>query len=43
MFEVPLETPMEIATVRDTARAFVNSLEIHVWWGNQSFRSTYKS
>ena len=27
MFEVPLETPLEIATVRDTARAFVNSIE----------------
>lgn len=26
MFEVPLETPFEIATVRDTARAFVNSI-----------------
>lgn len=26
MFHVPLETPMEIATVRDTARAFVHSL-----------------
>ncbi len=27
MFDVPLETPLEIATVRDTARAFVNSIE----------------
>ncbi len=27
MFEVPLETSFEIATVRDTARAFVNSLD----------------
>ncbi len=26
MFNVPLETPFEIATVRDTARAFVNSI-----------------
>lgn len=26
MFHMPLETPMEIATVRDTARAFVHSL-----------------
>ena len=27
MFDVPLDTPIEIATVRDTARAFVNALE----------------
>jgi nucleoside-diphosphate-sugar epimerase len=27
MFNVPLETPFEIATVRDTARAFVNSID----------------
>lgn len=27
MFNVPLETPLEIATVRDTARAFVNSID----------------
>jgi len=27
MFDVPLETPMEIATVRDTAKAFVNALD----------------
>lgn len=27
MFDVPLETPMEICTVRDTARAFVNAIE----------------
>lgn len=27
MFLVPLETPFEIATVRDTARAFVNALD----------------
>jgi len=26
MFNVPLETPMEIATVRDTGRAFVNAI-----------------
>lgn len=26
MFDVPLETPFEIATVRDTARAFLNSI-----------------
>lgn len=27
MFEMPLNTPMEIATVRDTARAFVHAVE----------------
>lgn len=27
MFDVPLETKMEIATVRDTARAFINSID----------------
>ena len=27
MFDVPLATPMEIATVRDTARAFVNAID----------------
>ena len=27
MFDVPLETPFEIATVRDTARAFVQSID----------------
>ena len=27
MFDMPLETPMEFATVRDTARAFINSTE----------------
>ena len=26
MFDVPLETPMEIATVRDTARAFIHAI-----------------
>jgi nucleoside-diphosphate-sugar epimerase len=27
MFEVPVDTPMEITTVRDTARAFVHAIE----------------
>lgn len=27
MFEMPLETPMEFATVRDTARAFVHAID----------------
>jgi nucleoside-diphosphate-sugar epimerase len=27
MFEMPLDTPMEFATVRDTARAFVHSID----------------
>lgn len=27
MFDVPLETPMEIATVRDTARAFIHAID----------------
>ena len=49
MFDVPLETPFEIATVRDTARAFVNSINhkaeltgrIFNLGGGESCRITY--
>ena len=49
MFDVPLETPFEIATVRDTARAFVHSIghkeeltgRIFNLGGGESCRITY--
>lgn len=49
MFDVPLETQFEIATVRDTARAFVNSLDhkeeltgrVFNLGGGESCRITY--
>lgn len=49
MFDVPLETSLEIATVRDTARAFVNSIDhqeelagkIFNLGGGESCRLTY--
>jgi nucleoside-diphosphate-sugar epimerase len=50
MFHMPLETPMEITTPSDAARAFVNGLErkkmlskkIFNLGGGKSFRTTYR-
>ncbi|MDC0257294.1 NAD(P)-dependent oxidoreductase [Crocinitomicaceae bacterium] len=50
MFIVPLDTPMEICTIRDTARAYVNSLDqqeqlertVYNLGGGKSCRISYK-